>query len=1418
MSLALACRYGLIIACLVIAARPSVARSAEAPTSSPDGSLFRRDNLIAWCIVPFDGKKRGPEERAAMLARLGFKHFAYDFRAEHVPTFDAEIAACKKHGVSFDAWWFPSTLNDSARHILEVCKRNEIHPELWVSGGGAATATPEEQRERVEKEAARIRPIAEAAAAQNMKVGLYNHGGWFGEPENQLAIIEKLGLANVGIIYNLHHGHDHVARLQELLAKVRPHLLCVNLNGMVPAGDKRGAKILQLGQGSLDLELLKAIRASGYRGRIGIIGHTNDDAEARLQDNLDGLDWLMPQLDGAAPGPKPQPRTPVPNLSAKSEPSAAVAPATGASGWLVAGRGEYRTPPLSLACRVTLSQQANYNILVACDAKRSAAHWELFSMPKSGTLSMYLPGYEPDHVHTNVAIADGRPHDVALAFGPAQVRLYVDGKLAAEQSVRSCGRPTVAGDFAIGRTVEGTIGSVGKFEFVLLARGIREGLGNTSSAVASVDANTIGFWQFSDLAANEIADASPLKNPARRSQVAASTEKPKAPTPSPGVHLKPVDGRLKATLVDRSPSDVYMGVKVDATGTIFVGGREKVFVFEPNGDGGYRPRRELLKFPPDSIIMGLEFRGDDLYVLTDNALYLVPQSRVRRGDLQSQRILWGLPLDLHVSFHCLAWGPDGDLYVTHGDPLLNYGDWNRADHWGHWTLYAGAENRPVPYTGQGAVLRMKPDGSDVRVVARGLRGPVGLAFDRAGNLFTNDNDHESRADRYAPSRLLHVVEGIDFGWPRGWMASKSPERFDLVEPMCNLGRGVPCDLLYYDHGLLAGSIGPGLLLCRWDRRSVTRYEPRPRGRSFTADEETVLVGDDECRPVGIAADATGRLYVTALYMAGNMAAPDCVSDLVVIEPKDPATMPVANHAAAAEKVANQTTVTTSSLDDARSDDTYRRQLGVKRLAETSSLEDLGKLALAADEPTRLAAVLAVGRRLTVPDPHSVPPSQLALSYPKGSSFFHRSQRFYGSDQVVDLADLGPIGSYTTAQWWAAIERSSEQERLFQLLVARLDDSSDRVRLQAAYYLSLLNDERSEAAIAETRRDVELQRLQAAKETRIERAWFVGPFEDHNDAHMAKPHEPEEGNLDLTASYAGRTWTEKRRVPTLQLPGTKSADARSPREFSSSYLHFAVQSGSRQTALLAVRHSGAAKLWLNTTIVDALAGRSSEYGEWLVDLQPGGNDFLLRLQHAGGAGAAVELDLLAATVRTAKQVEATLPEKLDSALLAERLRSAAAAGTSQTVAAEFLSIDWAKSSTQGDAAEGKRLFGSLGCAKCHAVVPDQRSAGAPSLFEARRRFTIPHLVESVLLPSRQVAEPFRAQTFVTTEGQTITGLVTAETDDAVELLLPDATRPTLAKRRIEERAATTLSPMPQGLVKTPDELRHLLAYLWSDAKP
>ena len=264
--------------------------------------LFRRDNLVAWCLVPYDGKKRGPEERAAMLATLGFKHFAYDWRPEHVASFDREWEALAKHGVALDAFWskppdFPG--------LLASLEQRALKPSFWVMIDAPGNL---DQEAKVKHAAAALRPTAETAAQAGCSVAIYNHGGWGGEPENMVAVCEAVKLPNVGIVYNQHHGHAHLPRFKEALVRMLPHLKFLNLNGMTADGDKTGKKIMVLGQGDLDLDLARIICASGYEGPIGILNHTDHDAEARLLDNLEGLKWIVGELTGT-PLAKPTPRT-----------------------------------------------------------------------------------------------------------------------------------------------------------------------------------------------------------------------------------------------------------------------------------------------------------------------------------------------------------------------------------------------------------------------------------------------------------------------------------------------------------------------------------------------------------------------------------------------------------------------------------------------------------------------------------------------------------------------------------------------------------------------------------------------------------------------------------------------------------------------------------------------------------------------------------------------------------------------------------------------------------------------------------------------------------------------------------------------------------------------------------------------------
>lgn len=295
----------LVVVTLVrLVALAPIGVAQERNSGKPMFEVFSRSNLVAWCIVPFDGKNRNPAQRADMVKRLGLARVAYDWRDNHVASFEEEILQYKKHGIDYFAFWA------THERAFELFAKHDLHPQIWQTAPSPAGAAPEV---RIAAAVKQLLPLVQRTAAMKCKLGLYNHGGWGGEPESLVAVCKALReqhqANHVGIVYNLHHGHDHIHDFKQALAAMQPYLLCLNLNGMTTDGDKKGRKILPLGAGEHDVALLKIIRAAKYTGPIGIIGHTNDDVEQRLQDNLDGLDWLLPQLNGRQPGPRPTYRT-----------------------------------------------------------------------------------------------------------------------------------------------------------------------------------------------------------------------------------------------------------------------------------------------------------------------------------------------------------------------------------------------------------------------------------------------------------------------------------------------------------------------------------------------------------------------------------------------------------------------------------------------------------------------------------------------------------------------------------------------------------------------------------------------------------------------------------------------------------------------------------------------------------------------------------------------------------------------------------------------------------------------------------------------------------------------------------------------------------------------------------------------------
>ncbi|MFV0634574.1 hypothetical protein [Demequina sp.] len=314
------------------------------------GACAERAQIAAARIVAYDFPDRTPAERAAMLRRIGLTRIVWDWREEHVLRFEAEMDALATAGIDVVGLWCPMPLADAGApdadaglglvdpHVrvqIEQLHERGLRPDLWTcvefgQEGTPARLAPRIQRARVRRVADHLEPLVRLAREHDMCVALTNHLGWFGEPENQVDVIDELasrGLHNVGIAFQLQHAHHAAHRFAELLAAMQPHLIAVALSGMDADAIQTGRKILPWGAGRLDRKLAHVLMASGWEGQIAVQGHSADDAEPRLLDSLEGIEWMLDRWQSVR-HPRPVPRIATP---AWPEPTGFAGPSMGAS-------------------------------------------------------------------------------------------------------------------------------------------------------------------------------------------------------------------------------------------------------------------------------------------------------------------------------------------------------------------------------------------------------------------------------------------------------------------------------------------------------------------------------------------------------------------------------------------------------------------------------------------------------------------------------------------------------------------------------------------------------------------------------------------------------------------------------------------------------------------------------------------------------------------------------------------------------------------------------------------------------------------------------------------------------------------------------------------------------------------------------
>jgi len=220
--------------------------------------------------------------------------------------------------------------------------------------------------------------------------------------------------------------------------------------------------------------------------------------------------------------------------------------------------------------------------------------------------------------------------------------------------------------------------------------------------------------------------------------------------------------------------------------------------------------------------------GEVWYSCIPNLWYLKDTDGDGQADVR-KALHHGFGVHLGASghdFHGLRFGPDGKLYMSHGD---------RGFH-------VETDGKVLSFPDGGGVLRCNPDGSELEIVCVGLRNPQELQFDQYGNLFTGDNNISKAPDVGETCRWTYVVEGADYGWRIGYQFMQTGGAWCAEEQWkLEAGFQVPY-VARLGHGPSGVTVHPGVaaiperfknhfFMCDYPG-GIWTFEMKPKGASF----------------------------------------------------------------------------------------------------------------------------------------------------------------------------------------------------------------------------------------------------------------------------------------------------------------------------------------------------------------------------------------------------------------------------------------------------------------------------------------------------------------------------------------------------------------------------------------------------------
>ena len=323
--------------------------------------------------------------------------------------------------------------------------------------------------------------------------------------------------------------------------------------------------------------------------------------------------------------------------------------------------------------------------------------------------------------------------------------------------------------------------------------------------------------------------------------------------------LEVVDGFRVDTFATGLAGPRFMAVAPDGTLLVAERGADRVVAL-PDRDGDGRA--------DEIVVVGTDYdRAHSLAFAAEGTLYVAGNATLFAVELgddlreRSRHSILDLPAGGGHSTRTVALLPDGRLLVSVGS-----------------SCNVCVEEDPR----RAAILVSSADGSEARVLMRGLRNAVGVAVDPGtGTAWATNNGRDLLGDDVPPETLYRVQDGADAGWPRCHSGTiVDPEFGSAPDPTSG---AVGCDGVVVPAATFQAHMAPlGIAFWdgaayiafhgSWNRSSKVGYMvgrlpwsadgPTGELEPFLTGFLDQASGDSSGRPAGLVVGTDGALYVS----------------------------------------------------------------------------------------------------------------------------------------------------------------------------------------------------------------------------------------------------------------------------------------------------------------------------------------------------------------------------------------------------------------------------------------------------------------------------------------------------------------------------------------------------------------------------